>query len=276
MLQLSSIEGWVGRGALTAAFVAGALALFLMMGGPGEGQECPANTECIEYPEHGSGTVVGYSAVDPEGEDVGWGVSGTDATLFDIEEGRLTFNSPPDYEDPDDNGTDNVYNVTVEATAGRGNSVLTTRQNVVITVTNIEEAGEITLSTLQPQLEVAITATLRDPDGGVDDSLPIDATERNLTGEDTTEWQWARAARVSGPWADIEDDPDTNDVDEGQEFSYTPTEDDVGMYLRATASYVDGHCEACDPKEHGTGDIRERGAGRTVHERSSRVRRGVV
>ena len=36
---------------------------------------------------------------------------------------------------------------------------------------------------------------------------------------------------------------------EGTQSSYTPTEDDVGMYLRATATYEDGHCEPCDPKK---------------------------
>ena len=33
------------------------------------------------------------------------------------------------------------------------------------------------------------------------------------------------------------------DVVEGTQRSYTPTEDDVGMYLRATATYDDGEGE---------------------------------
>ena len=76
MLQLSLIKGWVGRVSLVMAFVVGAMGVFLMMGGLGEGQR--ATTETIEYPEHGSGAVVAYTALDPEGEDVTWDVSGTD------------------------------------------------------------------------------------------------------------------------------------------------------------------------------------------------------
>ena len=70
MLQLSLIKGWVGRVSLVMAFVVGAMGVFLMMGGLGEGQE--ATTETIEYPEHGSGAVVAYTALDPEGESVTW------------------------------------------------------------------------------------------------------------------------------------------------------------------------------------------------------------
>ena len=76
MLQLSLIKGWVGRGTLSLALLAGALAMFLMMGGLGEGQErCPDDTVCIDYPEHGSGAVVAFTAVDPEEEDVTWALS---------------------------------------------------------------------------------------------------------------------------------------------------------------------------------------------------------
>ena len=86
-----------------------------MTGGLGEGQErCPDETVCIDYPEHGSGAVVAFTAVDPEGEDVTWTLAtGGDVALFNISEGRLTFIEPPDYEDPADTGTNNVYEVTI-------------------------------------------------------------------------------------------------------------------------------------------------------------------
>ena len=244
---------------LVMAFVVGAMGVFLMMGGLGEGQErCPANAECIEYPEHGSGTVVGYSAVDPEGEAVTWAVSGTDASLFDIEEGRLTFESPPDFEDPDDNGTNNEYEVTIEArdaTAADTNIRIGDRpvsKSLVVRVKNVEESGEITLSTLQPQEGVDILATLRDPDGkprGNDNSLPVSSNDKNLTGEGTTKWQWARSARASGPWTDIVDDENTKEVEEGKGADYEPRAEDVAMYLRVTATYDDGHCTPCVTKK---------------------------
>ena len=57
-----------------------------------------------------------------------------------------------------------------------------------------------------------------------------------------TKWQWSRSTRATGGWTDIENDPDTT-ADEGalaKTASYTPSGDDVGMYLRATATYDDG------------------------------------
>ena len=62
------------------------------------------------------------------------------------------------------------------------------------------------------------------------------------------QWKWERSERATGPWADV-DDEETEDAVEGREATYMPTEDDVGMYLRATATYEDGHCAACDPKK---------------------------
>ena len=89
MLQLSLIKGWVGRVSLVMAFLVGAMGVFLMMGGLGEGQDRrPARRRMIEYPEHGSGAVVAYTALDPEGESVTWDVSGMDSDLFEIESSR--------------------------------------------------------------------------------------------------------------------------------------------------------------------------------------------
>ena len=111
MMHSSILKGWVGRGALSLALLAGAVAVFLMTGGLGEGQErCPDNTVCIEYPEHGSGAVVAFTAVDPEEEDrdVERAERATQRTPtktdFEINEGRLTFKSPPDFENPGGSG----------------------------------------------------------------------------------------------------------------------------------------------------------------------------
>ena len=121
MLQLSLIKGWVGRVSLVMTFVVGAMGVFLMMGGLGEGQErCDADY-CIEYPEHGSGAVIVLTALDPEEKDVTWALTENDTDYpddeaFKIEGGRLTFSTPPDYEVPADVTTvDNVYLVTIEA-----------------------------------------------------------------------------------------------------------------------------------------------------------------
>ena len=47
---------------------------------------------------------------------------------------------------------------------------------MIIEVTNVEEPGTVTLSTLQPQVGVAITATLTDPDNATGPPSPGSGT----------------------------------------------------------------------------------------------------
>ena len=236
MMHSSILKGWVGRGALSLALMAGAVAVFLMTGGLGEGQACDVH-ECIEYPEHGSGTVIAFTALDPEGEPVSWSISdevsiSPDAALFDISGGRLTFKTPPDYEAPEDSGQDRKYEVTVVASDNDAASE-DTQKRVAVDVINVEEPGSISLSTVQPKEGVALTATLTDPDNSVTNGT----------------WQWSRAVRATGPWTDIKRTATKIAADTATVGGYTPGEDDVGMYLRATANYDDGHCVPCNPKK---------------------------
>ena len=117
-----------------------------------------------------------------------WSVSGIDAGDFEISNGEgtttfgaLTFKKAPNYEMPADANRDNVYNVTVVAT-DKGVATerwtvfdeknrMTATRDVVITVTNVEETGTVTLSSVQPKMGIALTATLEDPDGVVADSV---------------------------------------------------------------------------------------------------------
>ena len=94
-----------------------------------------------DYAENGTGAVATYTATDPEDDAIAWTVEGTDAADFSISSGGvLTFDSSPDYESPGDTGENNVYDVTVKATAG-GKSAT---QAVTVTVTNVDEAPTIT------------------------------------------------------------------------------------------------------------------------------------
>ena len=99
----------------------------------------------------------------PEGESIVWSLADDDD--FEIDNGVLRFKSPPDFEIPQGgSGNDSViYAVTVQASDG-GAAATTAMEPVTIEITNVEEPGTITLSTLQPQVGVAITATLTDPD----------------------------------------------------------------------------------------------------------------
>ena len=87
---------------------------------------------------------------------------------------------------------------------------------VTVNVTNVDEAGSIMLSTLQPQVGVQVTAELRDPDG------PTDATTGLFSGTPT--WQWYRGAtEIPGATA----------------ANFTPSSGDVGFLLQVEVSYED-------------------------------------
>ena len=89
-------------------------------------------------------------------------------------------------------------------------------QDVTVTVSNVNEAGTVTLSTMSPAVGSEVTASLTDLDGGI--------TE--------TTWQWSKSMTMDGTFTDI---------GTATSASYTPVEDDAGMYLRAKATYDDVH-----------------------------------
>ena len=90
------------------------------------------------------------TAVASDAGAVTYGLSGTDAALFTIDEGsgEVRFRAAPDYENPADDDGDNVYRVTVTASDGDGKR---TGHEVVITVTDDTEdnpVAEVALSAL--------------------------------------------------------------------------------------------------------------------------------
>ena len=171
----------------------------------------------IDYMENGTGTVSTYAATDPERASIVWSLDGNDKDLFSITTGgALKFKSPPDYENREDSDSNNVYDVTVRAGDG-GPTEVDTKQ-VMIRVINVDEDGEVALSATQPQEGIELTATLSDDDGPT---------------ANTVKWQWARSSSSRGTYTNIKKNAGSN--------TYTPVADDVGKYLRAMASYDDGH-----------------------------------
>ena len=171
--------------------------------------------------EEGSGTAVAmYTASGPEAASARWSLSGDDMGDFRISSsgGALTFGMVPDYEDPQDADTNNVYMVTVIATDSERNMA---EREVTVTVTNMEEDGTVTLSPMTAVVGTEITATLMDPDDGV-------------TGES---WQWSQSATMDGTFEDITGVTSA---------SYTPVDEDNGDYLMATVMYTDGYGEESD------------------------------
>ena len=199
-----------------------------------------------DYAENGTRMVATYTGTDPEKQKIYWSllqalpstaltVDGTELVDTDLEDfgdfmisadGVLTFNIPPDHENPDDASSppDNVYKVVVvasddapDSTSARqtDNPIMMGYKRVVITVTEVDEPGMVTLSSLQPQVGVDLTATLASP-------------EQHET-TTTITWKWEKSSSRSSGWTAIDD--------AGETETYQP--DDAIGYLRATATYTD-------------------------------------
>ena len=170
-----------------------------------------------ESPDNHVGSAV--TATDPEGNTLVYSLSGTHASSFRIgaSNGQIAVGSGTtlDYE----SGL-RKYSIIVSVndgldTDGDQDTTNDDSINVTINVNNVDEAGTVSLST-RPREGTALTASLTDPDGSVSD----------------TSWQWARSANGSTGWRDIV---------RANSYRYRPVANDGGNYLRATASYTDGH-----------------------------------
>ena len=160
-----------------------------------------------------------FAATDPdEGATLTYILSVTDAASFEIDSssGQLKTKAALDYE------TTPSYSVTVSVRdskddSGFSDTVTDDTIEVTITVTNVEEDGTVTFTNRTPQARIELTASVADPDVIVADSII---------------WQWAISDTSGSNFADISGETNA---------SYTPDDNDVGKYLRATATYTDGH-----------------------------------
>ena len=88
-------------------------------------------TSC-DYAENGTTPVATYAVANAGDATITWSLSGDDSGDFSISSaGVLSFSTSPGYESPTDVDIDNVYQVTIEASAGTNTATL----DVTITVT---------------------------------------------------------------------------------------------------------------------------------------------
>ena len=152
------------------------------------------------------------SATDPDGHDLDYTLRGAGAASFDIDgsTGQLHTKAALNYEHR------RSYSLRVTAADEEG---ATDSIEVTVNIGNMDEDGTVTLSSGTPAAGTGLTAELTDPDGGIT----------------ATTWVWRSS-------------PDQNDwtlITGAGTATYTPRDGappdgDVGLYLRATASYRDG------------------------------------
>ena len=97
--------------------------------------------DVLRFRENHTGRIALYTASDPERDSFTWSVGEKDGSLFSIDSrGYLAFKDPPDYENPADSDSDNVYNFSVRAFDGRHYGYLA----VTVTVENVNEPPVVT------------------------------------------------------------------------------------------------------------------------------------
>ena len=208
---------WAGRGTQSGHKVDGSRTT---------GNTAPSFTSLATFDAAENQTTVGtVAATDSDADDsvTGYEITGgADQALFEIgaTSGELTFKSAPNYEDPQDSGTDNVHEVTVRATSGAGTREMTADQTIAVTVTNADEgqSGTVTIDDTTPMVGdelTASTANAADPDGLPDPFAPT--------------WKWYRTP----------DGGSETEITGETSATYTVVAADLGATLTAKASWTD-------------------------------------
>ena len=163
-----------------------------------------------------------YTATDPENDTpLTYSLGGTDAASFAIDDttGQIKTKADLDHE------TKDTYTVSAQVSDGKAADdtaedppVVDTTHAVTITVTDEDDDGKITFSADPPSAGTTLTATLNDDDG-------VKTTP-------AVTWKWESSPNGTHTWTVISGET-TN--------AYTPGTDDVGDYLRVTATYDDDH-----------------------------------
>ena len=252
--------------ALLAALAVGLLVLL-----PGGLLQAQQTADTFYHHENDTGPVVTLSAADPERvtpivwslPDDGADPDGTGAdnplTTDDVEDnedfvindaGELRFSPSADYEVPTNEDTNNVYNAVVQASDG-GLTTWVEYFKVTVTVLDEEETGEVewtvdpadTFGTedagqdlLEFQAGAVLTATVTDPDGDAATTGGGVITDFAI---DTVTWRWYRSSSMSARGTVITDGTDTPVETATYTVSDEADSSDVGMYLRAVATYTD-------------------------------------
>ena len=136
-----------------------------------------------DYAENGTSPVATYSVANAASA-ITWSLFGYDKSDFSISSaGVLTFNTPPDHENPVDSNEDNAYQVTIQASDGTSTGALL---DVAINVTDEPPAvASITSSATHPTKEgFTVTISFSEPVTGLtaDEIEVTNGTGSNFAG----------------------------------------------------------------------------------------------
>ena len=190
---------------------------------PNQAPSTPSGPSPVSVAENTT-SVASYTSSDPNGDGLTWSV---DNSAFSISGGSLRFRSAPNYE-----SDARRYTVGIWTSDG---SLSSGTKTVEVEVTNVEEAGTVSLTSSSPRVGDRLTASLSDPDGYQSGGSWSWQTFRRETKDSEDSWAEDESRESDESWVD---DPSERYA----ASSYTVRSTDVGRRLRARISnYTDGH-----------------------------------
>ena len=132
-----------------------------------------------------------FSVTDPENNQLEIGVSGEDSEGFSVVSNLLFYEGGLNFENPTDTNADNAYTITIYADDGFNR----TTQDVQITVSNVEEGPEFSISpniSLEENIKTVAQIDVSDPEG--------DAFFWEISGEDADLFEIPESNSLNGAY----------------------------------------------------------------------------
>ena len=99
-----------------------------------------ADSEAVEVTENSTEITLSATASDTDGDTLSYSVTGDDSDSFTVSSsGALSFITAPDFESPQDSDTNNVYELSIDASDASATASL----SVTVTVTDVDESASV-------------------------------------------------------------------------------------------------------------------------------------
>ena len=214
----------------------------------------------ISVDENTISTIYTAQATDADGDTLTYSLTGVDAEHFTIDPsiGDLAFTSAPDYENPTDQGTDNIYDLAIVATDSVGKQA---QQDLTISVNNLNDnqpAFNLSSNSFDvPESSTAVaTIAASDADGDElsfalittsDDSshFTLDPASGDLSFNQAPDFEKPQDANTDNTY-ELELSVSDGSHTTSQAIAIKVTDVDGEPYFHSTADYVDSIFEGTE------------------------------
>ena len=207
--------------------------------------------------ETNSGDVTTYIATDPERDTITWSLSGDDANFFSISSGVLNFDSAGDYEDSQDVGANNAYNVNILASDGQNTATFP----VTVVILDVDEPPAITGDDALTFAENTDTTTVLQTYSATDPEGVASSFTWSLAGTDSADFEISDAGVLTFKNVPNFDLPADSDGDNVYNFQVRVTDSSKTGRLDVTVTVTDANEAPTTPTGKATITVAENTAG---------------